>query len=188
MFFRCQNPFHAFGLKWLCSLTWCAQEGDAMVPTRDHCSNAWTAGCLFLSTVSCVWLYLVVFGSLEDCSTFPVTPGLQLSPMSKTIGTSFRDCWCCAKAEVAEQVCLIQISQKSRDVSNGAQHPGLLSYFLRLVVTTYCWISTLKLDELNLSQPKGHMTALPFSRCSTILISSYLYSSHTVSELVLSAD
>lgn len=41
---------------------------------------------------------------------------------------------------------------------------------------------------MHLIQPKGHGTALPFSMCRTILASSYLYSSHIVIALVLSAD
>lgn len=177
------------------------QGGDALVPTRGHPSNSWTADFLFPSTVFCTWLLLRLLSpflspqgpphpleSLEDCSSSLVAPGLQLFPTSGTTGTFFRVCGCCAEADVAEQVTLMQIPQKSQGIQNGARQSGLLSYFLQLLSTTFRWISALKLDEINLTQPKGHMAALPFSVYNTILISSYLYSSHIVSKLVLNAD
>lgn len=53
MVFRCQNPFHWFGPRWL---TWCMQGGDALVPACDHCSIFWIELLLFIHCV----LYLAV--------------------------------------------------------------------------------------------------------------------------------
>lgn len=50
--------------------------------------------------------------SLEDFSSL-VAPGLQLFAKTKTTGTPFRVCWCGAEADIAEQVSVMQISQKS---------------------------------------------------------------------------
>lgn len=117
--------------------------------------------------------------SLKSCSCSLAAPGLWLFLMSKRTGTSVRACWWFVEANVAEQV-----SQKYWGIPSGTRQLHLLCCILKSVSIRYFWIVALKLDEINLTHPKGHVTILPFSMYNTILSSSYLSCSHFICELV----